>query len=87
MVVKKRKRALNLRKRTMKVYKGGFRRPNFSFVYPTPDNTKLSIVTMKPNANDVERQMFVTLTLHPSGLSHIQVSDVESQRDPQPIKL
>ena len=48
----------------MKVYKGGFRRPNFSFVYPTPDNTKLSIVTMKPNANDVERQMFVTLTLH-----------------------
>ena len=62
---KKRKRALNLRKRTMKVYKGGFRRPNFSFVYPTPDNTKLSIVTMKPNANDVQRQMFVTLTLHP----------------------
>ena len=31
---KKRKRALNLRKRTMKSYKGGFRRPNFSFCIP-----------------------------------------------------
>ena len=43
-----RKRALNLRKRTMKVYRGGVNRHVLSFVFPN-DSNQLVLVSFNPS--------------------------------------
>ena len=45
---RRRKKALNLRKRTMKVYRGGVNRGVLSFVFPN-DSNQLVLVSFNPS--------------------------------------